>query len=89
MKGDATTTDKAYSEYILKRCEEILSSDEKYNELCVKILYLESDFKRSLSPVQIEQYNRLEELVIESIVRATTCIYQECTSDIEITRKIG
>jgi hypothetical protein len=86
MKGDAT--DKAYSEYVLKRCEEILSSDEKYNEICTKILYLESELKKSLSPVQIKHYNRLEELVIESIIHIAVCAYQTCISDIENTRKI-
>jgi len=80
---------KVFGEFVSKRCEEILSQDEEYQKFNDAIFNTENEFKKSLSPDQIKDYNRMEELNMESIIYAAVCIYNTCLVDIENVKKIN
>lgn len=73
---------KAFEEFVMKRCEEILTNDETYQKFNHTILDMESKFKKTLSQEQIKDYNKLEETVMASITYATAYIYNKCLEDI-------
>jgi len=74
---------KAFKEFVTKRCEEILFKDETYQNLSNAILAMEDAFKKTLTPEQIEEYNKIEEEFINSFTYATKLIYIGCLNDIK------
>lgn len=66
---------EALEESVCKRCEDILSEDEAYQKLNSTILELKYDFKLTLTPKQIKEYNKIEKKNMESIISAAFAIY--------------
>jgi hypothetical protein len=72
-----------FSEFISERCEEIILQDEPYKKFNNEILILETEFKKTLSPEQIKEYNKMEEISMQSIAYAVQCTYNACLEDIK------
>lgn len=72
---------EVFEEFVLKRCEEILSQNKIYQDFNNTILSMENEFRETLCPEQLKAYNRIEETIIGSIVYAVYCIYIQCLKD--------
>jgi uncharacterized protein YpbB len=71
----------AYEEYVFRRCDEIITNSKEYNELCGNILKLEADFLKTLTKEQIKEYNKMEEMIMQSIAHITACAYKVGAED--------
>ena len=66
----------AIDEYVLAKCEEILLSDPAIKRMNLSIIEAEVSFKKTLSPQQIKDYNKLEEMVAEVNAYSETLLYK-------------
>lgn len=71
----------AFSDFIYKRCEEVISQDSKSKELNDIILEVECNFKKTLTKQQIIEYNKLEEKVIFLMVHNEFISYKSGMED--------
>lgn len=72
---------KAFENFVMARCEEILEANQTCADLKEKILAIENQLKESLSPDQKCQYDKITDHVEELISLLSSVMYKTGFSD--------
>jgi hypothetical protein len=71
----------AFQEFLQKRCEEIIESDEEYRGINELILQKEGEIKTLVSGELLVKINEYEKLNLDLVAHAVILIYQQAIDD--------